>query len=256
MHDNRTHSLFILAVLVGLSGCGRKVETPVPVAPAPPPAIATHPDKNAYFGDLHVRAGYSIDAAPTSASTLDDAYRYAKGAAIARSGGQTIQRKRPLDFLAVTNDAVENPQVMKSIWSLYAEQAAKHYEPGKFTTFIAFEWTSMQGNMNLHRTVIFGTARVPDHMFSALDSPRPEDLWTYLENARKDGSDVIAISHNANISGGLTFADLDSYGKPIDATYAKHRRLNEIVELKEDTFKGVHGDGWSGIGAEQKTRES
>lgn len=122
-----------------------------------------------------------------------------------------------------------NESAMKSVWQTYSVEAAKHYEPGKFTTFIAFEWTSMPDNWNLHRNVIFGSTVVPDQVFSIFDSDKPEDLWTYLENARKTGSDVIAISHNGNISGGRMFALTDSYGKPFDAAYATRRKTNELA---------------------------
>jgi hypothetical protein len=69
------------------------------------PSASTNPERNAYFGDLHLHTGYSADAALMTDSTPDDAYRYAKGEAIARFGNQTIQLKRPLDFLAVTDHA-------------------------------------------------------------------------------------------------------------------------------------------------------
>lgn len=245
------------------------------------PSASTNPERNAYFGDLHLHTGYSADAALMTDSTPDDAYRYAKGEAIARFGNQTIQLKRPLDFLAVTDHAeyagavqelrreggplydtelgkafrstdfdtrmkaylslvqdiatdkprpeLVQPKLIQSVWTQYADEAKKHYQPGKFTTFIAFEWTSMPDNNNLHRNVIFGTDKVPGMPFSSLDSQKPEDLWTYLETARKDGSDVVAISHNGNISGGLMFAESDSYGKPLDAAYAKRRTLNEVA---------------------------
>jgi hypothetical protein len=80
----------------------------------------------------------------------------------------------------------------------------------------------------MHRNVIFGNTTVPEVPFSAFDSDKPEDLWTYLEKARAAGSDVIAISHNGNLSGGLMFAETDSYGKPLDAAYARRRRVNEV----------------------------
>jgi hypothetical protein len=69
-----------------------------------------------------------------------------------------------------------------------------------------------------------------------MDSPRPEDLWKYLDKTRADGIDVIAIPHNGNLSGGLMYDWNNSDGRPIDEAYAQQRALNEplteIVQIK------------------------
>jgi len=83
-----------------------------------------------------------------------------------------------------------------------------------------------EGKYNLHRNVVFGGDKAP-FPFSSMDSKRPEDLWTWLEAQRKLGYRVLAISHNANASGGLMFGEKDSDAKPIDEAYALRRVLNE-----------------------------
>jgi len=77
--------------------------TPAP-ASSPVPRAAPNPDRNAYFGDLHVHTRLSFDAYifGTHASP-DDAYRYAKGEAIQHPIGFTVQLEKPLDFYAVTD---------------------------------------------------------------------------------------------------------------------------------------------------------
>ncbi len=73
-------------------------------AGAPP---ASNPDRNAYFGDLHVHTTYSFDAfAFGTTATPYDAYRYAKGEAIRHPGGFDVQLREPLDFYAVTDHAM------------------------------------------------------------------------------------------------------------------------------------------------------
>jgi hypothetical protein len=117
--------------------------------------------------------------------------------------------------------------VAASAWQHEIDAANSQYEPGKFTTFIAYEWSSMpEGKYNLHRNVFFAGNTAP-FPFSSAQSRRPEDLWTWLEAQRKQGYDVLAIAHNANASGGLMFGEKDSDGKPIDEAYALRRVLNE-----------------------------
>jgi hypothetical protein len=66
-----------------------------------------NPDRNAYFGDLHVHTTLSFDASAfgTTASPAD-AYRYAQGEAIKHPGGLEVQLAQPLDFYAVTDHGV------------------------------------------------------------------------------------------------------------------------------------------------------
>jgi len=115
---------------------------------------------------------------------------------------------------------------MRSAWDLQVRAANENYVPGKFTTFIGYEWTSAPNGRNLHRTVTFSGSQAP-LPFSAEQSKRPEDLWTYLEAVRAQGADVIAIPHNDNASGGLMFDWTDSDAKPIDEAYARRRAFNE-----------------------------
>jgi hypothetical protein len=125
--------------------------------------------------------------------------------------------------------------VMKDAWQREIEAANSNYQPGKFTTFIAYEWTSMpKGRYNLHRNVIFSGDHAP-YPFTSRDSQRPDDLWTYLEKNRALGEDVIAIPHNANASGGLMFDWVNSDGKPIDEDYAQRRVSNEpLTEIYQN----------------------
>jgi len=127
------------------------------------------------------------------------------------------------------NPDFNQPDIIRSVWQDHIDAANRHYEPGKFTTLIAFEWTSIPINQNLHRNVFFRDDKGPQAPFSAFDSDRPEDLWSYLETQRDAGLETFSISHNANLSNGLMFAPRDSDGQPIDARYAKRRALNEVA---------------------------
>ena len=66
-----------------------------------------YPERNAYFGDLHVHTANSFDAYTFGTiSSPADAYRYAQGEAIQHPSGYEIQLSRPLDFYAVTDHAM------------------------------------------------------------------------------------------------------------------------------------------------------
>ena len=122
-----------------------------------------------------------------------------------------------------------DPEILKSSWKKHIDVTNKHNDPGKFTTLIAFEWTSIPINQNLHRNVFFRGDKGPAAPFSAFDSDRPEDLWTYLKIQRDTGLDAFSISHNGNLSNGLMYAPRNSNGTPITARYAKLRANNEIA---------------------------
>jgi hypothetical protein len=125
--------------------------------------------------------------------------------------------------------------LVRSNWQRTIDAAERHNAPGQFTTFVAFEWSPMPGGAHLHRNVIFAGPDYPDRPFSALDSPRPEDLWSYVEALRADGQDSILIPHNANLSQGLMFATTDSWGEPITAAYAERRLANErLLEVAQN----------------------
>ena len=63
-----------------------------------------NPERNAYFGDLHVHTAYSFDAYVFgTVSTPDDAYRYARGQALHHPSGFDVQLQQPMDFYAVTD---------------------------------------------------------------------------------------------------------------------------------------------------------
>jgi hypothetical protein len=128
------------------------------------------------------------------------------------------------------------PEVAGTVWNENNKAADEANQPGKFTAFCAYEWTSTPDFRNMHRNVFFkDCAKVPVMPFSSLDSPHPEDLWKWMDTQRKAGNELLAISHNANLSDGHMYPiDVDSYGRPIDAAWAESRDRNErLIEMKQ-----------------------
>ncbi len=135
------------------------------------------------------------------------------------------------------------PDIEASVWHQLATAAERFNEPGRFTAFIGYEWSSMINGANLHRNVLFrdGIARTDRVLpFSALDSPDPEALWRFLAGyERETGGAALAIPHNGNLSNGAMFSDRTVGGEPLSASYARERsRWEPVVEVTQ-----MKGDG-------------
>jgi hypothetical protein len=131
----------------------------------------------------------------------------------------------------------------KTAWNLILEAAEKYNQPGHFTAFIGYEWTSVPGGNNLHRNVIFrdGKARAEQVLpFSSYDSESAEDLWQWMSDyERATGGRLLAIPHNGNLSNGLMFDDVTFKAEaPIDRDYAERRArwepIYEVTQMKGD----------------------
>jgi hypothetical protein len=129
-----------------------------------------------------------------------------------------------------------DPKIMASAWQNQKDAANRHYEPGKFTTLIAFEWSSQPNSQNLHHNVFFRDDTGADAVFSSFDSVRREDLWTYQEVQRAMGHENISIPHNSNVSNSMMFPPRTSYGSPINRQWAERYSNNtpavEIIQTK------------------------
>jgi hypothetical protein len=130
-------------------------------------------------------------------------------------------------------DDLDDRDVARSAWQEVIEAAEHHNDPGRFTTFIGYEYTTSGPDaQNLHRNVIFSGSQVPVQPFTRLDSVNPEDMWAWMDDNRAHGMDALAIPHNSNGSDGWMF-ETNYYrsDKPIDEAYAELRMRNEpLVE--------------------------
>ena len=139
-------------------------------------------------------------------------------------------------------DLIKEPRMKQAVWQKVCANADKYNEPGKFTAFHGYEWTSMPDGNNMHRVVIYrdGADKTAGHLpFDMYDSVDPEDLWKNLSKYEAEtGGQVLAIPHNGNISNGLMF-DVETYsGKPLTKEYADERikwePLYEVTQMKGD----------------------
>ena len=149
------------------------------------------------------------------------------------------------DAVTPGTDPIANPKMARTAWDREIEFAEQHNEPGRFTTLIGFEWTSIATNEtpgNLHRVVIFkdGKDKASQVLpFSTFDSYDPEQLWDYMANyEKKTGGSVLAIAHNGNVSNGQMFAVTRLNGKKLNKKViemrAQYEPLYEVTQIKGD----------------------
>jgi len=126
--------------------------------------------------------------------------------------------------------------VVRSAWADTIDAADLFNDPGQFTTFAAYEYSSSSVDAgNLHRNVVFeGSDRLPREPFSRYHSVNPEDLWQWMDELRAKGVESLAIPHNSNGSNGQMFKLVDWAGNPLDDDYAEKRLRNEpLVEITQ-----------------------
>lgn len=315
---NPTLKFFLLLLaIIGLSSCGSHQKPPPnPISDRATlsedvneASVPTNPNKNLYWGDLHVHTCLSFDAYFSGTlANADNAYNYAKGKTISIFG-RDVKLREPLDFCAITDhselmgetysistkgakghnslagmyirsiyktdsplmvdtakqwkiflnamDKAEKPsrshpsffygyETTMSAWDITLDAAERHYRPGEFTTFAGFEFTLMTGRAHLHRNIIFRDMNVPAYPMSSIEIENEKGLWDWMQEATENGSTLMSIPHNTNLSEGHAFDGLDRAGNPITKEYAEmeanFERLVEIHQVKGNSE--VHAAFW------------
>ena len=202
--------------------------------------VADHSDNMGFFPDL--LAGSQHLLADPMGRDWYDRIQAGEGVDVALEIiGLFSQGKIP-DSLMYSPDSMP----YKSAWQETIKAAEKYNDPGKFTAFIGFEWTSLIKGDNLHRVVMYrdgsdkASQMVAYTTFPPLGSPNPRDLWKWMSTyEEKTGGDVLAIAHNGNLSNGIMFPLKEQYdGKNLDKTYvterAKWEPAYEVTQIKGD----------------------
>jgi hypothetical protein len=206
--------------------------------------IADHSDGMGMAGDI-IRGKPELMA-------YEQAARWNKG--FAKGGDEAVETT--LDVITDFSQGKINPEMFalyspgsklyKNLWEKVIDDAETYNDPGRFTAFIGFEWTSLIKGNNMHRIVMMrdGPVRarqvVPFTMTAPQGSPDPRDLWKYLSNyEKKTGGEVLAIAHNGNLSNGIMFPlEAQWNGTKLDKTYvserAKWEPVYEITQIKGD----------------------
>jgi hypothetical protein len=201
--------------------------------------VADHSDNMGFFPDLF--AGKPEVLAQPMGRKWYDMIQAGKGADAALDIiGQFSQGTFPKELMYVPGTRAYRGAWQETI------AAAEHYnDPGRFTAFIGYEWTSLDKGNNLHRNVIFrdngdrASQVEPFTCYPPMGSTNPLDLWKWMDAyEKKTGGSVLAIAHNGNLSNGTMFPIVEAFGKAIDREYAEQRakweRLYEATQTKGD----------------------
>ena len=122
-------------------------------------------------------------------------------------------------------------------WRRVREIADDFYEPGRFTTFTAFEFTASDRATGgwLHRNVFFRGEEIPEWGGASVTMAHsPERLWEWLDQACTGRCQALAIPHNTNYGMGVALASNDSDGSPFtEAILRRRARLEPLIEIHQ-----------------------
>jgi len=204
--------------------------------------VADHSDNMGFFPDLQAGAPYVM-----SSETGRRWYELVSkgGQDGVKAAGEMItafsQNKFPEELASLPGTAV-----YRNTWDATIDAADEANDPGHFTAFIGYEWTSLEKGNNLHRVVIYrdnaDRAKLlePYTATPPLGSNDPVELWKWMDRyEEKTAGQVLAIAHNGNLSNGVMFPQKKAFtGKKLDKKYvetrAKRERLYEITQIKGD----------------------
>ena len=201
--------------------------------------VADHSDNMGFFPDL-LAGKPELLADPTGRRWYDMVQSGRGGEACMELVGAFSQGKFPK---ALTYSP--GTRAYRSAWEETVAAAEANNDPGRFTAFIGYEWTSLSKGNNLHRNVIYrdnGDKAIQMEPFTCvppLGSNDPVELWKWMDAyEKKTGGSVLAIAHNGNLSNGTMFPVVEAFGKPVDREYAETRakweRLYEATQMKGD----------------------
>jgi hypothetical protein len=202
--------------------------------------VADHSDNMGFFPDLY--AGKSFILEDPTGKKWYDMMKSGEGVKVALELIGLFSQGEFPTALEYKPDSAP----YKAAWDKTVAAAETYNQPGVFTAFIGYEWTSLVKGNNMHRVVVYrdggdkGGQMVPYTTVAPQGSTNPRDLWKWLAGyEQKTGGEVLAIAHNGNLSNGIMFPISEQYdGKALDVEYvtqrAKWEPLYEATQIKGD----------------------
>jgi len=176
--------------------CGEMTATSNPVLPR------EEGEPGIYFGDIHSHCEISADGV----GDPDDAYDYAR-------------RFWGMDLAALSDHSPRGAR-----WKLAAEVANRHNKPGRFVTFVAFEWSDARRG---HRNAYYRGDAGPEH-------PRlPDNMASWWAFFDKKDIPVLTVPHHPNTQSAAKRPDGKSVWGPVDWSLVNHT-YQRVVELNQN----------------------
>ena len=203
--------------------------------------VADHSDNMGFFPKLQEGAAYVMaDEKGRRWNAMVNAGGQEGVKAAAEMIADFSQGKFPKDLQALPGSSI-----YRSTWDDTIKAAEDANDPGRFTAFIGYEWTSLVKGNNLHRVVIYrdnaDRAKLVEPFTASppMGSTNPVDLWKWMDNyEKKTAGQVLAIAHNGNLSNGIMFPETKAFGKSINkkyvATRTRREPLYEVTQIKGD----------------------
>lgn len=184
-----------------------------------------------YFGDTQFHTGTGLGDHRGEYTTAEEAYVYARD----------VMR---LDFASVSEH--DSQAFTDALWTKSQDITDSFYQPGVFTTFFAYEWTSWDTG---HRVVMYkdygqGIYRSVDE-----NHDTPTELWAALE---EQGAPFISIPHvmgewSEEFDVHPLWVDINNGCQPIGEIYSQHNLINRggVLSLNPQRFELGIDDTWS-----------
>ena len=203
--------------------------------------VADHSDNMGFFPELLSGASYVMAS--------EKGHRWHR---MINEGGQEGVKAAGEMIVAFSQDkfpeeltSLPGTSIYRNTWDDIIDAADDANDPGHFTAFIGYEWTSLIKGNNLHRVIMYrdGANRAkllePYTATPPLGSTNPVDLWKWMDKyEEKTAGQVLAIAHNGNLSNGIMFPETKAFGKKINKKYVETRahreRLYEVTQIKGD----------------------
>jgi hypothetical protein len=202
--------------------------------------VADHSDNMGFFPDLFAAKPHIMSV--PKGKEWHDRIKAGDGVGVALELIGLFSQGQFPEGLVYTPDSAP----YKAAWQQTVDAAERFNEPGRFTAFIGFEWTSLIRGGNMHRVVIYrdggdrASQMVAYTTMPPLGSTNPRDLWKWMTTyQQKTGGRVLAIAHNGNLANGIMFPiDAQFDGRELDQSYVTERHkwepLYETTQIKGD----------------------
>jgi len=178
----------------------------------PVEVVAQAPDLRLFWGDMHGQTKETVGT-----GTLDEYFTFLRDVAAMDFGGWQGN-----DF-----------QVTDGLWSEVKDKTGKYHEPGRFVTFLGYEWSGLTPAGGDHNVYFLGDDeaihrsdhwQIPDKLGAPGDRYPISELWREFRGRR----DVMAVAHVGGRHANLGFWDAEKV--PLIEVHSHHGTFEWLLD--------------------------